>query len=184
MTISPLLIQISDFHPYVDISDHIEQDALEPFIRAAQDTDLEAILGSAFYAALIDDYSSQSNAFTVYADLVNGAVYTDKDNLSLRYSGIKPILVYYAWARLLATSNIQHTPFGMVVKTSDYQTPANDKQLKMQVEQARNDANYYVIKLKNWLDRQVELKTSGYSFWDKNCKTTTIQKHRVRVGKI
>lgn len=172
---TPLLISLPDFAPYKAISVNTPADRLEPLIRAAQDIDLKKILGDNFYAALIAEHPG----YLTYADLVNGINYV-KDGRTVMYAGIKPVLVFFTEARRLAKGNMQDTPFGFNEKQNPFSTGVSTKQLQMEIEQARNDANSYARDMVNFLNWK---KSQGlYPLWD-DCRIVKARP-RIRINKI
>jgi hypothetical protein len=173
MTLSPLLITAVDMAAYVTVSQTMIPAQLDTFIRAAQDTDLRQLLGDSFYTALL---ANQSN----YSDLINGVVYNDGTN-DVRFDGVKPVIVYYTWARIIARGNTQHTPFNFVEKNSPWQQGVSSSTLKAEVEQARSDAAKYAEAMVTFLNWMKGTGASAYQVWPGN---TVTRRPRIRVQKI
>lgn len=124
MAVLDILIGRSDMEPYAQMSILItEEKQLHPFILAAQNNDLKPVLGNVLWTDLVEN-RLQAN----YAKLLDGGTYT-KDGETHSFSGLKAAIAEYTYARYCMGKNIQDTPFGMVVKESDYSSPASAKQL-------------------------------------------------------
>jgi hypothetical protein len=173
MTLSPLLISALDMKAYVTVSANMPPEQLDTFIRAAQDTDLRELLGDSFYTAVL---STPGN----YNDLINGVVYNDGTN-DIRFDGIKPVIVYYTWARITARGNMQHTPFNFVEKDSPWQRGVSSAQLKAEVDQARSDARKYADAMVLFLNWKKSTAAAAYQLWPGNSVT---RRPRIRVTKI
>lgn len=151
MSLQPLLVSLSDFGDFKQITSNLNAGIkLNPAIREAQEFDLRPLMGTEFYLALCDDFEA-SPSLSEYEDLFNGSRYTRGDVLC-EHNGIKAVLIYYAYARYLATSMVNSTPFGLVQKTNvNESTAVSEKTLSRLVQQARSGAESYWSRVNKFL---------------------------------
>ena len=138
-----LLINKDDIDGYRSISENIsEVELLEPHIRDAQEFDLKPLLDCSdeeFLQAIIDNQ-------TTYADLI---------------AKIKPVLVYFSYARFLSNHGIHVTPTGVVTKKNADSEPVSEAQLSRIINQAESSALVYQKRL---IDHLEDNKTT-YTLW-------------------
>ena len=110
------LIDINDITEYKPISLNLDVTKKLNFaIEEAQKYDVMPFLGDTLYILLEQDYSTGSPEFSnqIYSDLFNGCDYVE-GNMTYRQGGVKAMIVYYAYARYVASSNVNHSAFGLV----------------------------------------------------------------------
>jgi len=117
------LISLTDIQELKGISSNVNiVKQLNPFIIEAQEMELRPFLGDEFYLALLADAPTFAN----YGDLFNGVDYTYNGH-QYRNDGIKPMLIYYAYARYLNNAQSIITPNGIVSKENNNSTPVSEK---------------------------------------------------------
>jgi hypothetical protein len=163
------LITLSDFAEYRHITANINEVArLDPFIIEAQLMDLKPVLGSYLYDDFIKNISQSK-----YTELLNGKEYTNTDGKLIRYHGVKPVLVYYTYARLLANDNYRSTPTGFVKKLNDYSehidSGSNEKTLNRLITQARSSAISYQQEMIDFLNEYDTI----YDLWNYSTSGTS-----------
>ena len=112
---------------------------LTPHIRSAQDSEIRKALGDVMYTDLMNNSSAQK-----YVDLLGGLDYTNLDNKTVTFRGLKWALAYFAWARYIEDRTSQDTPSGMRVKVNDYSEAPSSAEIKSKVGQARLDGSEYL----------------------------------------
>jgi hypothetical protein len=160
--IKELLITFNDFSAYKDISRNIDKNKdLEPYILQAQRMDLEPLLGNAFYLDVFTKtlYPVGSPATNEYDDLVNGVTYSDGTN-TIQYYGLKPIIIYYSYARFIDNNDFRVTKYGNRIKENEFSSNAGS-QTQRHVNNARSSAKYYVDNLINYLCKN----STSYPLW-------------------
>lgn len=155
-----LLISKADFPPYVDLATNLDATKkVNPQILAAQDFDLCGLMGNAFYADMINKYQDEN-----YAALIAGGTYT-VDGVIYSYEGLKPVLVYFASARILQTLDMHITPNAIMAKRNDFSDPIPLSEKIYAVRQYENAAVAYwdkaVLFLKN--------NNDNYPLWKVDC---------------
>jgi hypothetical protein len=134
------LITLDDIRTYAEISSNVDVlNKLKPYIHQAQLFDLKPAIGDAFYFDLI-----ANNDSTIYQDLINGKTYTDLQGNSIEFEGLKPALVYWAYARYKENSGVADTAYGTMIKRNDFSDPASEKTLSRIVTSARSLAVGYL----------------------------------------
>ncbi len=138
-----LLINRDDIAVYRSITENInDAQDLNPYIQDAQEFDIRPFLDCSdeeFLQAILDDQVG-------YAALI---VY------------IKPVLVFYSYARFLANHGVHITPTGVVGKISEDSEPISDARLARLINQAESSALVYQKKLIDFL----EDNRSTYTLW-------------------
>ena len=160
-----LYITLADFADYKDISPNIDQDRLDTYIRDAQILDLRAFLGQELYLQLQLSYTPPDVFTGVYEPLFEGVDYND-----IRYYGLKPLLVEYAYARLLEEISLNITRTGAkVFTTEEGSEPPTQSQINTKVSAARSIALAYEADATKFLKANL----SDYPKWhDTNDKKT------------
>lgn len=160
------LITLEDIRAVKSIALNVQQaKELTPYVLEAQNFDLAKFLGESFYIALIDDYNA-SPSLSTYATLFNGGNYTYNSDTYYNY-GVKQLIIYYAYVRYVANSNVLATPTGFKHKTNPHSEHISDKTLARLVDNARNSALFVEDSVKNFLDRN----EVSYPLWKNECKT-------------
>lgn len=135
-----LLITKADISQYFGISDSLNvEKQLDMHIWNAQQVDVKQVFGNAFWTDLSDNADTD-----MYIDLLEGKTYTNEAGVSVSFAGLKTALCFYAYARYINFRNSQDTPFGNVVKRSDYSDPVDPKILFQQSNQIRIDAAVFL----------------------------------------
>jgi len=115
--IEEALLTQADYEGYRDISSNIDfETRLKPWILEAQKQELRGFLGQELYLALINDYTPGSG-FTEqrFIDLWEGKDEAGK----YRYYGLKPVLIYFSYARFLKNQSQVVTRYGVKSLTRD-----------------------------------------------------------------
>lgn len=105
-------------------------------ISEAQKYDVMPFLGDTLYLLMEADFTEPNTFATAkYEQLFNGSDY-QYSNRTFRHEGIKAMLIYYAYARYVQNSNVNHTAFGLVEKTPDHSTGVSKETLLRQISGA------------------------------------------------
>ena len=160
-----LFISKLDFSAYRDISEHIDDDRINASILESQVSDLIPFIGEALYKVLQDDFTAPDTWTTPkYDELFDGATYKPQGkSYDVIYHGIRPMLVYYTYARLLNTIQMNVSRSGPVTyMNGDISDPAIQAQIKTKVIDARAMATRYMDEVVTFL----ETNKSDYPEWD------------------
>ena len=157
-----LLINIEDIRAFKPLSFNVDSATkVEPFILEAQIFDLKAFLGDELYIDLLEKKSSNPQFETeAYKNLFNGCTYTHGERTYI-HQGLKAVLCYYAYARILPNLNVTSTAFGLVEKLNNDSKSVDSRILERQVNQALSSAQYHQGDVYDFLCR----KKSDYPKW-------------------
>lgn len=117
------------------------------------------------------------NAPQAYADLFNGIDYTDKAGHNIQYSGLKPALVYWTFARFLEADAYRFTSTGVVTKSHDDAQPITEKQLASFVSQQRSTANSFANDIEEFLWNNKD----NYPLWRYNQRNKNARQPGARI---
>jgi hypothetical protein len=135
-----LLINRLDMIPYCQVAIHArEESMIQPHILASQLVDLKPVLGNAFYTDLIANRLDDK-----YKELLEGGEYTNDDGNLVTFQGLKAVLSCYSYARYMFSKNAVDTPFGMVVKTSEYSDPVDSNMITQVASAKRSEGTAYL----------------------------------------
>ena len=107
--IDDILIAKDDFKPYRDISENVEVERLDPWILEAQKQEMRAFLGPKLYLLMITDWDGAAFQDQRFIDLWNGVDVANE----YRFYGLKPAIIYFAYARFLKNQKTVVTRFGV-----------------------------------------------------------------------
>ncbi len=114
LVLDPLLITLSDFSNFRDISVNTDADRLNALIREAQIREIRSFLGDALYSAMVDDFTpGGEGTFTEarFTDLWFGTDWI-KNDFTIKLHGLKPAHVYFAYERFLYQNKLNVTRYG------------------------------------------------------------------------
>lgn len=122
------LITISDFATYRAISANIDSTkGIDPYIEEAQMFDLKPVL----------DCQDKEFLAEIIVGIGDGGVY----DALIAY--IKPVLVYYTYARFLKSHGVMATAHGIVTKVNEFSEPISEKTRARLIAQAESSALAY-----------------------------------------
>ena len=127
-------ITTTEFKTFRDIGKKIDIDKASEAIKLAQGVDLYDVLGN-FLFNVLDNLESAS-----YADLMTGSTFTYNDT-TYQHDGLKSLLADYAYARYVASINVNFTPFGAVKKISQDSEPVDRNTIRDTVKLTQQDAS-------------------------------------------
>ena len=132
-------------------------------IREAQQFDLRPLLGDALYYELVNNYNPDDSGGPddKYLKLVDGEQYQDSQDQTIIFSGLRMVIKYYAYARLISGQQINVTSHSVTRKLSDYSEPVDGKTIAMEVSSARNGAASYWDEAKKYLNA----KAADFPLW-------------------
>jgi hypothetical protein len=154
-----LLITKQDILDVKDISNHTTLERINEYIADAQTMDLCPLLGNGFYFDVLTNYASAN-----YQTLINGSSF-DVNGCTWISEGLKRVLVEFAWGRYTYFGVYNDTPFGNVIKTTEWSQPTNDNSRKDIWKQNQQRANMYFESVSKYLD----LNTDIFTKWKTSC---------------
>lgn len=171
----PILINADDIREYKPLSKNVDEaDRIDQYIREAQVMDLKPILGRKLYYDFIENYTDAK-----YLDLLNGAEY-DEDGVTVQFEGVKPILVYYSFARILQYYGSNPTRFGLVKKLAENSEPLSTKEIQAMISQAKAGAISYQDELFRFLNEN----TDTYPLWKGQKGAQRKRRRTVKINSV
>lgn len=160
------LITISDLAPYRDVSANIDAaERFDPFVQDAQRFDVAPLLGAGLYLALLDGAAASPIADR-WQVLLNGEDYTpDGKDYPIKFYGLKPAIVYFAYARFIENQSVNVTRAGVKYKLAANSEPVEWNVIKQLAATERSKASSYMDGVLAYLNE----KTATYPEWDNSC---------------
>ena len=156
-----MLITLSDIKQYCkDVASNIDDNAIRPYIIEAQVVELRALMGR-FFNVFLKDIESQR-----MIDLLNGRPYT-VDDVEIEFAGVKPVIAYHAYSRLVQKHGMQVTRFGLVKKETEFSSNVDDKTIATHALDAKTIARVYEEDFRAFM----EANGDTYPEWGKLCGT-------------
>lgn len=157
---TPLIIKASDFSGMVEIPSNLRAEKLNPCILLAQDFDLSRLMGDRFYSYFISFFNTngtiKEDAPDAIKSLYSGTEYT-VEGITFSYAGIKPVIVFFAAAKLIGTIDLHITPNSFATKINEYSDqPSQGRRIFMQTSY-ENTALAYWEKAKGYLSNDRDL---------------------------
>jgi hypothetical protein len=141
----PNLITIEDIKEIRPMA-QLDVKRVDPYITETQENDLRPIMGDAFFYDFITNYTDAK-----YRELLNGKTYT-KNGYSIFFPGLKPMLCYFALARITQNNAINLTSYGIVQKDMSGSQPVDQRIIGALVTELRDVANSYQSRLIDFLN--------------------------------
>ena len=130
------LISITDFTNNKYVSQNLDERDIDPVIDEAQEFDLKPVLGRELYLDFINNVTVEK-----YDELLNGKTYTPTGYTSaVRFEGVKEVLKYYVYARMVVLDGVKNTNSGFVQKTLENSERLSGTQRTQMIAQARSGA--------------------------------------------
>lgn len=114
------------------VSRNIDDARLLVCIEEAEQIDIKPTLGDALLLKILDNDEGK------YDELLAGSRYEKGV-----FKGLKAVVAYYAYARLIRISDTNVTRYGIVSKDDEYSTRIGEHERNKQVADARNVADRY-----------------------------------------
>lgn len=138
-----LIVTREDLSAYRPISKNIPQERVEVFINEAQVLDLLSILGAVLYYDFITKYLSTGDPmYANYQALLNGSTWS-VGGVTKKHYGLKPVVSYYALARLTKNNQINLTSYGVTSKINPQSEPIEPIQISYHVKELQSIAVGY-----------------------------------------
>lgn len=174
---TPKIISVSDFAGRITLPSNLRTEILDPYITDAEDFDLCELMGNTFFydfmASFNADGTQKTDASQAYKDLYTGITYTytASDNSEVQYvsPGVKPVLVYFAGARLIKGLDMHITPNGMMQKRNEFSDHSELKEKVFQASQYENQAIAYWNKVIIYLNSSNEAVADTFEYWRSTC---------------
>lgn len=141
------LISFADFLEYLPIPESLESDARLPTaILNIQRGLLVDLLGNALYTDMLSNRTEQK-----YLDLLSGKDYTNSSGYTVRFFGIKPCLVWWAYAEFMRAARVQLTKSGPKVNAVSESENASEEQYLQELQNSNENAARYASECADFL---------------------------------
>jgi hypothetical protein len=123
-----LLITKDDIYKYTSLKGNVDVDKITPFVKVAQDVELQTILGTVLYQKILTD---------IYNDTLTG----NYEVLVLQY--LQPMLIHYAMADFLLFHGYEISNAGIVRNSPENTVLPEKSELDALVKRERDIAETY-----------------------------------------
>jgi len=141
------LINITDFAENKFLTQNLDDRDIDPIIAEAQEFDIKPVLGAAMYLDMMNNMTA-----TKYIELLDGKQYTPNGSAdAIYFNGLKMVLKYYVYARLLVVDGVKSTNSGFVQKSLENSERISGSQRTQMIAQTRSGAKAYEDELRAFL---------------------------------
>ena len=149
-----LIITQDDISAQYPLSKNLNDDRINPYILRAQQADLKPILGTYFYYEFIEGFTELPTPEVRWVELFEGVVYEWQTGQPEYFNGIKPMLIAFAYARIVDNNSNHVTRGGNVTKSTDESLPVVSAVKNAMNMDAESDAYRYKADLLRFLDKK------------------------------
>lgn len=190
---TPKIISTSDFTGRIVLPANLRTDILNPYIIDAEDFDLCSLMGNSFFYDFMNktfnsDGTVKTDAPQAYKDLYNGITYTHtlSDNSEVEFTspGVKPVLVYFAGARLVKGLDMHITPNAIMQKRNEFSDHSELKEKVFQATQYENQAIAYWNKCVIYLDTKNGENKDTFPYWHSGCCSDNRSGYRPKMQAV
>jgi hypothetical protein len=168
------LINITDFTENKFVTQNLDSRDIDPIITEAQEFDIKPVIGAAMFYDMMNNLTA-----TKYVDLLNGKTYTPNGSSDpITFAGLKMVLKYYVYARLLVVDGVKSTNSGFVVKTLENSERVSGTQRTQMIAQTKSGAKAYEDEMRCFLNNH----STTYPLW--NCTTQKNKGYGFRMKAI
>lgn len=175
-----ILVTKEEYEPYYPIAKAILDKSdgftrfIAPYILEAQESDIKPVLGNAFWTDLVANKSND-----LYALILEGGEYTDANNNTCTFMGLKASIIYFSLGRYITGKNAVDTAFGMVSKTNEYSQPVSSKV----IAESANSKTSMGIEYLSQVQKYLCLKATDYPLY-KIGSTQEVGKGKSRISGV
>jgi len=143
---TPLIIVKADFAGRVELPNNMAAEKYNQHILHSEDFDLCKLMGDKFFYYFMSNFETNGTikpaAPQAIKDLYSGVDYT-VDDITYSSPGIKPVLVYFAAARLIKAIGNHITPNSFATKINEFSEPVSNGTKTFQANEYENEAIAY-----------------------------------------
>ena len=152
-----LLISLNDIKTYDRIDPKFSDERFNSYLTRIQQRNLRDFLGDALYEDFMQNLSSEK-----YQTLLNGAKY-EYNNESIRYYGLKPLLIYWWLSVYVREGSMFNTGYGSVEFANNTQ---QNFQASKEKERTALDHLGMAQKYQNDAIKFLDTNFSTYELWE------------------
>jgi hypothetical protein len=133
-------LRLLDFTEYKYLTQNLDQEELETVIEEALEFDILPVIGAAFMLDITTKLEAEP-VETIYDELLNGKTYTPTGATgAIHFKGLKQVLKYYVYARLMVQDGVKSTASGFVHKVLENSERVSSTQRTQMISQTRSGA--------------------------------------------
>ena len=156
-----------------NLSEHVDKSFVDVCIIEAQDLDLKPIIGD----ALLIKIKAFNGVYTEkYKTLLNGGIY-EHNGSNYEISGINTVLIYFAYARIIAGIDNKVSRAGFMQKQGDFSQHSELKERLQSSADAKNNAVNYLNECLMYLNRK-QADFPEYTSFNLGVDTPNINKNK------
>jgi len=106
-----------------------------------------------------------SMTYGKYYKLLHGETYTDAQDYSITFKGIRAALVYWAYARFVENQNMTVTATGLNQKENEFSKGVDSKMIAARISQARSGALAFFEDVKKYLCDMNTEDATNFPLW-------------------
>jgi len=152
----------TDLDNYKYVADSVKNSTSWPqFVSEAQLLDIKRQISDGLFIELTAQLSTlPTTVSAANKKLLDGGTYTylSRDYV---FQGLKAAIIYYAFGRFTNRTSFNYTAAGIVLKNSDYSTPASDKHIQRLETESRLTADAIMCEVITFLNRN----KADYPLW-------------------
>ena len=142
-----MIIYRSDIETYKPLTQNVPDAEIFRYMEESELMDIRPLLGEEFFADVVANLDEPS-----YSELLNETEY-EYDGKTYRHSGLKRVVVEYAWGRYVFFGNEVSTGWGMVQKQFQDGIHADRNRLKERYKESQKIAAAIWNDVRLYLDR-------------------------------
>jgi len=162
---TPLIIVKADFVGRVELPNNMAAEKYNQHILHSEDFDLCKLMGDKFYYYFMSNFEANGTikvaAPQAIKDLYYGVDYT-VDEITYSSPGVKPVLVYFAAARLIKAIGNHITPNSFATKINEFSEPVSNGAKTFQANEYENEAIAYWNKCLLYMSNNSDLFPQYY----------------------
>jgi len=169
------LVTKADLDNFKYIADSIKNATTWPqFVSEAQLLDVKSWLTDALLLEIVGQASTLPTTISINNQkLLDGGTYTYLSK-TYYFQGLAACIIYYAFARFTNRTSFNYTAAGVVLKDSDFSTPATTKDIQRLETEARLTADAIKCEIITFLNRN----SVNYPLWAGKCSNSSCSQNR------
>jgi len=137
-----LLVDKQDIYKYTQLKGNVDVDNISPFVKVAQDIEVQQVLGSKLYRKILDDVQG-------------GTLTGDYDTLVMDY--VQPMLIHYAMADFIQFHTYEVNNAGIMKNTPENTIAPDRVEIDTLVKRYRQIGDTYRKRLTDWITLKIQL---------------------------
>jgi hypothetical protein len=136
-----LLVTKEDIYKFTQIKGNVDVDHISPFVKVAQDIEIQTVLGTVLYRKILTDVQN-STLVANYSTLV--------------FTYVQPMLIHYAMADFMQFHGYEVSNAGIIRNNPENTVVPTGGEIDTLVKRYRNIAETYRRRLIDWITLNVQ----------------------------